>query len=103
MPVCSCTFCHGNDAPASTGFQQGNSESRVSAVPEQGELSLGISNVCRELVAPKAHSTPCSLFAIACESNKAAVTHLLVVLELTRANMQVVTSLEVFIPSVLAT
>lgn len=52
---------------------------------------------------PKPIQHPAPLFAIACESNKAAVTHLLVVLELTRANMQVVTSLEVFIPSVFAT
>lgn len=41
--------------------------------------------------------------AIACESNKAAVTHLLVVLELTHASVQDVTTLEVFIPSVFAT
>lgn len=102
MPVCSCTFCHGNDVPASTGFQQGNSESRVNAEPEQGEPSLGISNV-QGAGHPKPIQHPAPLFAIACELNKVAVTHLLVVLELTHANVQVVTSLEVFIPSVFAT
>lgn len=46
---------------------------------------------------------PAPLFATARELNKAALTHLLVVLELTHANVQDVTSLEVFIPSVFAT
>lgn len=72
-------------------------------MPEQGEVSPGISNVCKELVSPKPIQHPAPLFAIAGELNKAAVTHLLVALELTHANVQAVTSLEAFIPSVFAT
>lgn len=51
---------------------------------KRGAFFLGSNNVCKELVSPKAHSTSCVAFlAIACESNKAAVTHSLSVVELT--------------------
>lgn len=52
---------------------------------------------------PKPVQHPAPLFAIACGLNKAAVTRLLLLLELAHANVQDRTSLEVFIPSVSAT